>query len=66
MNFDAGSGLDHPSGDLNKLKRFLDIESRLDYESVERLVARWHPYAGMVYFHLLLDSLSEAGMVLEA
>jgi hypothetical protein len=27
------------------------------------LVARWHPYAGLVYFHLLLDSLSEAGLV---
>ena len=30
----------------------------LDYDTVKRLVARWHPYAGVVYFHLLLDSLA--------
>lgn len=50
-------------GAHRKLKRFLDIERRLDYDSVERLVARWHPYAGMVYFHLLLDSLFEDGTI---
>jgi DNA-3-methyladenine glycosylase II len=50
-------------GARNKLERFLDIEERLDYGAVERLVARWHPFAGLVYFHLLLDSLSEAGLV---
>jgi DNA-3-methyladenine glycosylase II len=50
-------------GARNKLERFLDIEGRLDYDGVEQLVARWHPFAGLVYFHLLLDSLSEAGLV---
>jgi DNA-3-methyladenine glycosylase II len=50
-------------GAHNKLKRLLDIEGRLDYQRVERLVARWRPYAGVVYFHLLLDSLSEGGLV---
>ena len=50
-------------GAINKLKRLLDIDGRLDYPSVERLVARWRPYAGIVYFHLLLDSLCEAGVV---
>lgn len=50
-------------GAHNKLRRFFDIETQLDYDSVEQLVARWHPYAGMVYFHLLLDSLSDAGAV---
>lgn len=50
-------------GAHNKLRRLFDIEGPLDYESVRRLVARWDPYAGLVYFHLLLDSLSEAGLV---
>jgi DNA-3-methyladenine glycosylase II len=50
-------------GARNKLERFLDIEERLDYDGVEQLVARWHPFAGLVYFHLLLDSLSESGLV---
>lgn len=48
-------------GAHNKLKRFLGIEGPLDYDGVAHLVARWQPYAGMVYFHLLLDSLPEAG-----
>jgi DNA-3-methyladenine glycosylase II len=55
-----------PGDDLgahNKLKRLFQIESRLDYEAVRQLVARWDPYAGLVYFHLLLDSLATAGLV---
>jgi DNA-3-methyladenine glycosylase II len=50
-------------GAHNKLGRFLDIDGPLDYDRVARSVARWQPYAGMVYFHLLLDSLYEAGLV---
>jgi DNA-3-methyladenine glycosylase II len=53
-------------GAHNKLRRFFDIDARLDYDSVKRLVARWHPYAGMVYFHLLLESLSDTGLVIDA
>jgi DNA-3-methyladenine glycosylase II len=48
-------------GAHNKLRRLFAIETPLDYEAVGRMVARWHPYAGVVYFHLLLDSLSRAG-----
>jgi DNA-3-methyladenine glycosylase II len=50
-------------GAHSKLRRLFDIDTPLDYESVEHLVARWHPYAGVVYFHLLLDSLSQKGLV---
>ncbi|HEX5309062.1 MAG TPA: hypothetical protein VFW38_08275 [Solirubrobacteraceae bacterium] len=50
-------------GARNKLERFLDIESKLDYEGVARVLDRWRPYAGVIYLHLLLDSLSEAGLV---
>jgi DNA-3-methyladenine glycosylase II len=53
-------------GAHNKLKRFFDIDTPLDYDSVKQLVARWHPYAGMVYFHLLLESLSDTGLVTDA
>lgn len=52
-------------GAQNKLKRVFDIDTPLDYEAIARLLARWHPYAGVVYFHLLLDSLCEAGLVAE-
>jgi DNA-3-methyladenine glycosylase II len=50
-------------GAHNKLRRFFDIDETLDYDAVKRLVARWQPFAGMVYFHLLLESLSESGFV---
>jgi DNA-3-methyladenine glycosylase II len=53
-------------GAHNKLRRFFDVDTPLDYDSVKGLVARWQPYAGMVYFHLLLESLSDTGLVVDA
>jgi 3-methyladenine DNA glycosylase/8-oxoguanine DNA glycosylase len=50
-------------GARNELERFLAIESQLDYEGVARVLGRWRPYAGRIYLHLLLDSLSETGLV---
>jgi DNA-3-methyladenine glycosylase II len=47
-------------GAQNKLKRLFAIDTPLDYEAVGRLVAGWHPFAGVVYFHLLLDSLTRS------
>ena len=53
-------------GGHNKLRRLFGIDTPLDYDAVHRLVAGWHPYAGVVYFHLLLDALSQAGLVDQA
>jgi DNA-3-methyladenine glycosylase II len=50
-------------GARNKLGRFFHIDDPLDYEGIARLLARWHPFAGVLYFHLLLDSLCETGVV---
>ncbi|MGH2966380.1 MAG: DNA-3-methyladenine glycosylase 2 [Solirubrobacterales bacterium] len=50
-------------GAHNKLRRLFDIDTNLDYDVVKRLVGRWFPYGGVVYFHLLLDSLSASGLV---
>jgi hypothetical protein len=33
----------------------------LDYDGVRRAVADWQPYAGFVYFHLLLARIKKAG-----
>ena len=52
-------------GAHNKLRRFFGIDTELDYDSVQRLVAPWQPYAGVVYFHLLLDSLAQTGLASE-
>jgi DNA-3-methyladenine glycosylase II len=48
-------------GAHNKLRRLFGLDGLLDYETVQELIARWQPYAGVVYFHLLLDSVSRAG-----
>jgi DNA-3-methyladenine glycosylase II len=62
-----GLGRMHVPGDdvgaRNKLERLLGTRRRLDYEGVRDLLARWQPYAGVLYFCLLLDSLSEAGVI---
>ena len=52
-------------GAHNKLRRLFGIDTQLDYEGVHQLVARWHPHAGVVYFHLLLDSLSRADLIVQ-
>jgi DNA-3-methyladenine glycosylase II len=53
-------------GAHNKLRRLFGIDRPLDYETAQELVGRWHPYAGVVYFHLLLDSLSRTGQLAHA
>jgi DNA-3-methyladenine glycosylase II len=48
-------------GAQKNLQRLLGLPVRPDYQEVHRVLGRWHPYAGLVYFHLLLDGLERAG-----
>ena len=48
-------------GAQKSLARWLGRSGSLDYDGVGRAVEKWRPYAGMVYFHLLLDGLANAG-----
>jgi DNA-3-methyladenine glycosylase II len=48
-------------GAQKRLARWLGRPDSLDYAGVRRAVEPWQPYAGLVYFHLLLDGLSHAG-----
>jgi DNA-3-methyladenine glycosylase II len=48
-------------GAQKRLARWIGRARPLDYAGVARTVERWQPYAGLVYFHLLLDGLSQAG-----
>jgi DNA-3-methyladenine glycosylase II len=45
-------------GARNNLAKWLDLKDALDYNSVNRALAKWRPYAGLLYFHLLLDNLA--------
>jgi DNA-3-methyladenine glycosylase II len=48
-------------GARNNLARWLGLPGPLDYAGVGRAVAGWRPYAGLVYFHLLLERLAARG-----
>ncbi|MEP6757022.1 MAG: DNA-3-methyladenine glycosylase 2 family protein [Chthonomonadales bacterium] len=50
-------------GARNNLQRWLELADPLDYDGVAQLVDRWQPYAGLIYFHLLLRGLTEAGHI---
>lgn len=46
-------------GARNNLARRLGRDRPLDYAEVQEAVRPWHPFAGLVYFHLLLANLAE-------
>lgn len=48
-------------GARKSLQRWLGSGTPLDYEGVQRVLRRWHPYEGLVYFHLLLAHLASTG-----
>ena len=48
-------------GARNNLRRWLHLAGSLDYEGVRHTLARWQRHGGLVYFHLLLGRLEEAG-----
>jgi DNA-3-methyladenine glycosylase II len=48
-------------GARNTLQQWLRLRNPLDYDGVRRLIAKWQPYAGLVYFHMLLYRLYENG-----
>jgi DNA-3-methyladenine glycosylase II len=50
-------------GAQKSLGRWLGRSAPLDYAGVTRVARNWRPYAGMVYFHLLLDGLSRSGVL---
>jgi DNA-3-methyladenine glycosylase II len=53
-------------GARNNLQRWLRLPKPLDYQGVRRNTSRWDGYAGLVYFHLLLDRLAGAGRLGES
>jgi len=50
-------------GARRRLQQWLGRRQPLDYEGVRHALARWQPYAGLVYFHLLLQGLEEQGLL---
>lgn len=50
-------------GARKRLTQWLGRSRPMDYAGVLRAVEPWQPYAGLVYFHLLLDGLLQAGVL---
>jgi DNA-3-methyladenine glycosylase II len=50
-------------GAKNNLQRLFQLDEQPSYEKIRELTSQWHPYQGLVYFHLLLDKLHAKGFV---
>lgn len=50
-------------GAQNNLERLFHLDKKPDYAEVKKLTFRWHPYEGLVYFHLLLNKLQNRGII---
>jgi DNA-3-methyladenine glycosylase II len=48
-------------GARNNLQKWLRLRKPLDYDGVGRTLGRWQRFGGLIYFHLLLGGLAEAG-----
>jgi len=48
-------------GARNNLAAFLQSKSSFSYETVQKAIAAWQPFAGFIYFHLLLANIRKAG-----
>lgn len=53
---------DDVAGQKN-LHRWLGLRKKPDYEKTRRLLMRWHPYEGMLYFNFLLSTLETRGFL---
>ena len=50
-------------GAQRNLQRLLHLAEKPTYDTIKVLTAPWHPYAGLIYFHLLLDALEKHGVI---
>ena len=50
-------------GARNNLRDWLSLPEPLEYDGVGRALRRWRRFGGLLYFHLLMRRLGEAGYV---
>ncbi len=50
-------------GAQKSLHRWLRLKRPPDYDQVRKVLRKWRPYGGLIYFHLLLDGLDQRGWV---
>jgi DNA-3-methyladenine glycosylase II len=50
-------------GAQNNLQRLFRLPDKPTYDHIRQLTSPWHPYEGVVYFHLLLAKLRANGVI---
>ena len=50
-------------GAKNNLQRLFHMDERPSYEDIKEMTSQWHPFEGLVYFHLLLEKLHARGII---
>ncbi len=50
-------------GAQKNLQRLFQMDKRPGYEDIKVMTSQWHPYEGLVYFHLLLEKLHAGGTI---
>lgn len=50
-------------GARNHLQRWLELPGAMSYDRTRAALQRWDGYGGLVYFHMLLKSLTEKGLI---
>jgi DNA-3-methyladenine glycosylase II len=50
-------------GAQNSLRQLFRLDRKPGYGEIKELTSRWHPYEGLVYFHLLLNKLYLSGVI---
>ena len=48
------------------LEQWLELDHRLNYDGVRRILETWQPFGGMIYLHLLTASLMDSGRVMQS
>lgn len=48
-------------GARNGLARWLGLRKTPDAARAQKIIGRWEPYGGLIYFHMLMKGLDEAG-----
>ena len=51
------------AGARRKLQNWLHLANPPSYPEMQEIFKPWHPYAGLIYFHLLLSGLAEKGFI---
>ncbi|MEO8401238.1 MAG: DNA-3-methyladenine glycosylase 2 family protein [Gammaproteobacteria bacterium] len=50
-------------GASKNLQLLLHYKNKLDYQQISVITKKWYPYAGFIYFHLLLQKLNNKGLL---